>query len=127
MPEFDPLNYRLPMIFTRIPEFLYKYQIESDLRNFGFDAVRASIENNTTTSSIQAYIDAWLNGTTGETLVETYQPFSFKEESVRDIIRNTKGIWNHDIDRNVPIQLHDAGHSSGRHSKHLPHYAKGIT
>lgn len=127
MPEFDPLNCRLPMIFTKIPEFLYKYQIESDLRNFGFDAVRASIENNTTTSSIQAYIDAWLDGMTSETLAETYQPFSFEEESVRDIIRNTKGIWNYDIDRNVPIQLHNAGHSSGRHSKHLPRYAKGTT
>ena len=127
MPEFDPINYQFPMIFTRTPEFLYKYQIESDLRNFGFDAVRASIENNTTTSSIQAYIDAWLNGMTGETLAETYQPFSFEEESVRDIIRNTKGIWNHDIDRNVPIQLLDAGHSSGRYSKHLPRYAKGTT
>ena len=86
MPEFDPINYQFPMIFTRIPEFLYKYQIESDLRNFGFDAVQASIENNTTTSSIQAYIDAWLDGMTSETLAETYQPFSFEEESVRDII-----------------------------------------
>lgn len=92
-----------------------------------FDAVRASTENNTTTSSIQAYINAWLDGMTSEALEEIYQPFSFEEESVRDIVRNTKGTWNHDIDRNVPIQLHNAGYSSGRHSKHLPHYAKGTT
>lgn len=92
-----------------------------------FDAIRASTENDTTTSSIQAYITAWLDGMTIEALEEIYQLFSFEEESVRDIVRNTKGTWNHDIDRNVPIQLHDAGHSSGRHSKHLPHYAKGTT
>ena len=68
-----------------------------------FDAVRAGTENNTTTSSIQAHINAWLDGMTSKALEEIYQPFSFEEESVRDIVRNTKGIWNHDIDRNVSI------------------------
>lgn len=111
MPEFDPLTYRFPWwCFIQLPELLRRERFEHDLENLGFDAaVRASSEEPTETCKVNGY----------------YQPVLFKDESVRDIIRNMKGLWNYDINRDVPIRFNNAGYPSGRYSKHLSCNAKG--